>query len=151
MSCSIKIPQIVILISLAFVSVAVRGQSTPDQQAQKPNEGAQPAAESGVNTGGAHAPVLDAEHRPITAGGFVKSGPVFSGASDVYGVGHASFTTSPDGSEDWIVYHSKIDPAPGWNRDIRTQKFAWNSDGSPNFGVPVSPGASIAMPAGECK
>jgi hypothetical protein len=76
MSCSIKIPQIVILISLAFVPVAVRGQSTPDQQAQKPNEGAQPAAESGVNTGGAHAPVLDAEHRPITAGGFVKSGPV---------------------------------------------------------------------------
>ncbi|HEY0796268.1 MAG TPA: CRTAC1 family protein [Acidisarcina sp.] len=30
----------------------------------------------GVNTGGVHAPVLDVEHRPITAGGFVKSGPV---------------------------------------------------------------------------
>ncbi len=29
-----------------------------------------------VNTGGAHAAVLDAEHRPITAGGFVKSGPI---------------------------------------------------------------------------
>ncbi len=29
-----------------------------------------------VNTGGAHAAVLDSEHRPITAGGFVKSGPV---------------------------------------------------------------------------
>jgi hypothetical protein len=29
----------------------------------------------GVNTGGAHAAVLDSEHRPITAGGFVKSGP----------------------------------------------------------------------------
>jgi hypothetical protein len=33
-------------------------------------------ASAGVNTGGAHAAVLDAEHRPITAGGFVKSGPV---------------------------------------------------------------------------
>ena len=31
---------------------------------------------SSVNTGGAHAAVLDSEHRPITAGGFVKSGPV---------------------------------------------------------------------------
>ena len=30
----------------------------------------------GVNTGGAHAAVLDKEHRPITAGGFVKDGPV---------------------------------------------------------------------------
>ncbi len=28
-----------------------------------------------VNTGEAHAAVLDSEHRPITAGGFVKSGP----------------------------------------------------------------------------
>jgi hypothetical protein len=30
----------------------------------------------GVNTGGFHAPVLDNEHRPITAGGFVKKGPI---------------------------------------------------------------------------
>jgi len=30
----------------------------------------------GANTGGVHQAVLDAEHRPITAGGFVKSGPL---------------------------------------------------------------------------
>ena len=30
----------------------------------------------GVTTGGTHAPVLDSEKRPITAGGFVKTGPV---------------------------------------------------------------------------
>ncbi len=30
----------------------------------------------GSNTGGAHAAVFDAEHRPITAGGFSKTGPV---------------------------------------------------------------------------
>nr|WP_158788719.1 CRTAC1 family protein [Granulicella sp. L46] len=30
----------------------------------------------GSNTGGAHAAVFDAEHRPITAGGFTKTGPV---------------------------------------------------------------------------
>ncbi len=44
--------------------------------AGKPVEGSQPAAGSGASTGGTHAPVLDAEHRPITAGGFVKTGPV---------------------------------------------------------------------------
>ena len=45
-------------------------------QAGKPVEGSQPAASSGSSTGGAHAPVLDAQQRPITAGGFVKTGPV---------------------------------------------------------------------------
>ena len=33
-------------------------------------------ANSTVNTGGAHAAVLDDQHRPITAGGFVKDGPI---------------------------------------------------------------------------
>jgi GH43 family beta-xylosidase len=33
--------------------------------------------------------------------------PVFSRKDDagVYSVGHCSFTTSPDGTEDWLVYH----------------------------------------------
>ena len=32
--------------------------------------------------------------------------PVFAGNADVVSPGHASFTTSPDGKQDWIVYHS---------------------------------------------
>ena len=35
-----------------------------------------PQTQGAVSTGGAHAAVLDAEKRPITAGGFVDSGPV---------------------------------------------------------------------------
>lgn len=54
-----------------------------------------------------------------------------------YGVGHASFTTSPDGTEDWIVYHGMENPFVGWGaRNVRTQKFAWNDDGTPNFPRP---------------
>jgi hypothetical protein len=34
------------------------------------------AAQEAVSTGAAHAPVLDAEHRPITAGGLVDRGPI---------------------------------------------------------------------------
>ena len=45
-------------------------QPQPTQQPQS----AQPSG--GSSTGGAHAAVLDSEHRPITAGGFVKSGPI---------------------------------------------------------------------------
>jgi hypothetical protein len=60
---------------------SVAQSTTPDShssdtQADKPREGGQPPAVGGVNTGGAHEAVLDKEHRPITAGGFVKNGPV---------------------------------------------------------------------------
>jgi hypothetical protein len=37
---------------------------------------ATPQTQSGSSTGGVFAPVLDSEKRPITAGGFVKTGPV---------------------------------------------------------------------------
>jgi len=56
---------------------------------------------------------------------------------EAFGVGHASFTKSPDGSEDWIVYHGMRDPTNGWSaRTIRTQQFTWNADGSPKFPRP---------------
>src|SRR5579872_4341896 len=44
---------------------------TPEVHAQE-----QQQSQSAVSTGGAHRAVLDAEHRPITAGGFVNTGPV---------------------------------------------------------------------------
>lgn len=93
------------------------------------------------------APLTD----PMNPDSIVKNGPVFTGTGSVYGAGHASFTTSPDGTEDWIVYHSKVAAAPGWNRVIRTQKFGWRPDGSPNFGTPTAPGESVRMPSGQCR
>jgi len=54
----------------------LRAQSNSDQQTQRPSEGGQPPAAAGVNTGSPHPPVFDPQHRPITAGGFVKSGPI---------------------------------------------------------------------------
>lgn len=67
-------------LSLAFIAfsfaLSAWAQSTTDQQAQRPSEGAQQTAAGGVNTGAPHKAVLDPEHRPITAGGFVKDGPV---------------------------------------------------------------------------
>src|SRR6201993_4735112 len=52
--------------------------STPSLRAQAPApppQGPQQGMSGGVNTGGTHAPVLDAQKRPITAGGFVDDGP----------------------------------------------------------------------------
>ncbi|MHB1023198.1 MAG: CRTAC1 family protein [Acidobacteriaceae bacterium] len=48
----------------------------PMAAGQQAGEPAGQAAGMGVNTGAAHAAVLDEQHRPITAGGFVKTGPV---------------------------------------------------------------------------
>ncbi len=46
----------------------------------------QPSA-TGVNTGGTHAPVLDAEKRPITAGGFVTHGaPIYDDVTQKAGL-----------------------------------------------------------------
>lgn len=75
--------------------------------------------------------------------------PVFQKTAEVVGVGHASFTKSPDGTEDWIVYHAH--PSPGGDpnqRVVRIQQFTFNDDGTPNFGAPLAPGASIAYPSG---
>jgi len=88
---------------------------------------------------------------PMNPANFVKSGPVFQAAPGVYGVGHNSFTTSPDGTENWIVYHSKVGLQPGWDRVIRMQKFEWNADGSPRFGTPAPAGRAIPLPSGECE
>ncbi len=75
-----------------------------------------------------------------------KSGPVFSGP---FGAGHCSFVKSPDGKEDWIIYHSKKSIREGWQRDVRMQKFIWDRSGYPVFGEPVQTGAEVKRPSGE--
>ncbi|SDE25902.1 family 43 glycosylhydrolase [Glycomyces harbinensis] len=65
-----------------------------------------------------------------------------------FGPGHNSFTVSEDGQSDILVYHARPykaisgDPLYDPNRHTRIQKFYWNADGTPNFGVPVADGAT---------
>ena len=59
------------------VALAVLVSGSSGAQAMQSYQKQTPAAaQGGSATGGVFAPVLDAEKRPITAGGFVKSGPV---------------------------------------------------------------------------
>jgi GH43 family beta-xylosidase len=69
--------------------------------------------------------------------------------NSVYAPGHNSFFKSPDGTEDWIIYHanSKSGEGCGRKRSPRTQKFSWNKDGSPNFGVPVKENEILSIPS----
>ncbi len=91
---------------------------------------------------------------PLDESSWVKSSqPVFqrNDANGVFAPGHNGFFKSPDGTEDWIVYHAN-DSADGgcdMNRSTRAQKITWNADGTPNLGTPVALGTKLTAPAGE--
>ena len=78
--------------------------------------------------------------------------PVFTGsaAAHAYSPGHNGFFQSPDGTEDWIIYHAN--PAAGEGcgsrRSPRAQRFTWKADGFPDFGSPVGTGIEIDKPSG---
>ncbi|TFW34916.1 glycoside hydrolase family 43 protein [Massilia horti] len=72
--------------------------------------------------------------------------PVFktSEANGQFGPGHNSFTTTPDGKTDVLVYHArnyreiKGDSLRDPNRHTRAQVIRWKADGTPEFGEPVA-------------
>lgn len=87
---------------------------------------------------------------PLSATNWSKNpSPVFQQNGNAVGVGHASFTVSPDGTQDWIVYHAHNTTGNfTGTRDIRIQQFTFNADGTPNFGSPVAPNTPLPEPSG---
>ena len=81
--------KVILLLSVAAFELALTGLSygqTP-VVAGGTDSGMQTVPQGGSATGGEFAPVLDSEKRPITAGGFVKTGPiVFQDISEKAGV-----------------------------------------------------------------
>jgi enediyne biosynthesis protein E4 len=65
-----------LLLALAGIAWTERRASCQKQEVAPPTPPAAQQTQGAVSTGGAHAAVLDNEKRPITAGGFVDSGPV---------------------------------------------------------------------------
>ncbi|HLK99728.1 MAG TPA: family 43 glycosylhydrolase [Myxococcaceae bacterium] len=79
-----------------------------------------------------------------------SAGCVFAKTATAYGPGHNTFVTSPDGTQDWHVYHANPISGGGWDgRNLRAQRFTWNLDGSPNFGTPTATTTALALPSGE--
>lgn len=75
---------------------------------------------------------------------------VFGPSDRVFAPGHNSFTRSPDGKEDWLVYHAKDqDGGDARGRTMRIQRFGWTADGLPDFGPPIASGVPQRRPAGE--
>jgi GH43 family beta-xylosidase len=89
---------------------------------------------------------------PLLASAWRKSAtPVFQAANGAFGPGHNGFFISPDGTENWLVYHATTNTAGScWtDRTTRIQRIAWNADGTPDFGVPLPLTTNIAVPSGE--
>lgn len=97
--------------------------------------------------------VADADSDPLDAASWSQHpAPVFerNDAAGVYGPGHNFFFKSPDGKEDWIIYHAKSGTARTYaDRTTRAQRFTWNADGTPDFGRPLPLDAEIPPPSGE--
>jgi len=70
--------------------------------------------------------------------------PVFKSSSKTmqWGPGHNSFTTTPDGKTDIMIYHARSyeniegDPLNNPDRHTRAIVLEWNEDGTPYFGIP---------------
>ncbi|WP_067831390.1 family 43 glycosylhydrolase [Actinomadura kijaniata] len=91
---------------------------------------------------------------PLNASSWRKEPtPVFrrDDAAGVYGPGHNGFFASPDGTEDWIVYHANDAASDGCDngRTTRAQKVTWRADGTPDLGTPVALGTRLPGPSGE--
>ena len=76
-----------------------------------------------------------------------KEQAVFSSTDNIFAPGHASFTKSPDGTEDWIIYHAAKCKGAAWDRDVHMKSFTWDKNGDPDFGDPVERKMPIPAPS----
>ncbi len=91
----------------------------------------------------------DATADPLNPDSWHKSPtPVFvsSPPNSQFGPGHNSFTTTPDGKTDLLVYHArqyrdiKGNALQNPDRHTRVQPLHWRADGFPDFNEPVKDG-----------
>lgn len=95
---------------------------------------------------------IDEKSDPMDLKAWTKSKePVFKASEEngLWGVGHNSFTTSPDGKEDWLVYHAMLNTKLASNRTVCLQKIIWKKDGTPDFGIPSGRYEKLLKPSGE--
>lgn len=85
---------------------------------------------------------------PLNPDSWIKdAAPVFYGTVSVTSPGHASFVKSPDGKEDWIIYHAAKNKGAAWDRNVRMQRFYWDERGHPALGSPVPENVEIPAPS----
>lgn len=76
--------------------------------------------------------------------------PIFTTGNGLYGPAHNAFFKSPDGTEDWSVFHANLNEEDGCGptRDTFIQPVSWVDD-KPDLGEPLPVGTEIQAPSGE--
>lgn len=112
-------------------------------------------SEGGYTTDGYRLSVLcftgDSKEQLLDESKWYAKRDVFTSTSAVSGPARASFVKSADGTEDWMIYHSRVykEVDNNWWRQVNIKKFGWNEDGTPDFGTPVSTNKVNALPSGD--
>ena len=78
--------------------------------------------------------------------------PLFLKGNGMFGVGHASFFPSPDGTELWCAYHCLLRSNPTREEMIRhtcVQKITFDENDYPVMGAPIGINILLAPPSGE--
>lgn len=88
---------------------------------------------------------------PLRASDWQKSDkPVFTKnvSGKAFGPGHNGFFVSPDGQQNWMIYHANSSPGQGCGdaRNPRMQPFSWNAEGRPVFGSPAPLDSALRRP-----
>ena len=76
--------------------------------------------------------------------------PLMTKGDGVFGPGHATFFTSPDGRETWIAHHgmaSSNPPQKPARRMTYLRKLGFDEEGRPVPCLPIGPGHEIAEPS----
>ena len=74
-----------------------------------------------------------------------SDGPVFEKTDKVFGPGHCSFTTAPDGST-WMIYHANKVKGSGWGGRMGwIAPIGWNGD-EPVFPTPPDADTVLTYP-----
>jgi GH43 family beta-xylosidase len=70
-------------------------------------------------------------------------------ADGIYGPGHNGFFKSPDGTQDWIVYHANRAASGSCDayRQTFIQQVRWDANGTLQLSPPVVPGVEIEEPS----
>ena len=78
--------------------------------------------------------------------------PLFVKGNGIFGVGHASFFSSPDDSELWCAYHCLLRSNPSreeMDRHTCIQKISFDETGYPVMGAPIGINKEVEDPSGE--
>jgi GH43 family beta-xylosidase/lysophospholipase L1-like esterase len=87
----------------------------------------------------------------LSASSWTKSDtPALHSGNGVFATGHNGFFRSPDGREQWIVYHAN--PGPGMGCTPRRAPYlgrvSWSAEGIPVIARPSAPGSLQRKPSG---